>query len=447
MRIAAIALCVVACSSGSPGSNLVITASAPTVAPGGRAFFTARGSEHHITAASWSTNNPSVLAIEGRPNGTATLTGVAPGTATIGVIAKEGGGQVSFEVVERVVAALEVTAAASVEVGRAVSVTAIATFDDGTTGDVTSRAVWSSSAGDVATVSGGLVTGVGIGSARIAARFGAFSAAAMVAVVPGLQAIDVMGSSTVAGGREIRLTAIARFADGSSQDVGGKATWTVDDPVHATVRADGLVVGLAAATVHVAARIAGVTGTAAVEVTPPVGVAIEILPRVSYLVVGQSIQLTAVVRLSDGTTQELPSTPTWSDTFNPFNAFTVSSSGRVTAIQSGGGQVAAELPGLQGALASVIIDQSPPTSVEITPPLPRLPVSGGEQLRAVVRFAGYPQTPVDMTLAVTWETSDPAVVRVVLPGFVRATGAAGTHAIISATFEGVTGQVEAEVQP
>jgi hypothetical protein len=67
---------------------------------------------------------------------------------------------------------LSVTGATALTaVGQTTQLTATATFSDGTTQDVTSTATWQSSNTAIATVAGGLVTGVNFGQATITATF------------------------------------------------------------------------------------------------------------------------------------------------------------------------------------------------------------------------------------------------------------------------------------
>jgi hypothetical protein len=70
----------------------------------------------------------------------------------------------------------------SLVVGTIGAVTATATYDDATTGDVTSLAGWSSSAPSKATVSGGFVTAVAAGTANVVASYGGMTATCAVTV-------------------------------------------------------------------------------------------------------------------------------------------------------------------------------------------------------------------------------------------------------------------------
>ena len=121
----------------------------------------------------------------------------------------------------------------SVMAGQTDQLTATATYPDGTTGDVTSLATWSSDAPAVATVnSTGFVTGVTAGIAHISATVSGHTASAPVAVTP---VADVLWNSAdgqvqVRGvnpdGTQTTLGTFGPYTDGGDQGVpGNTALW------------------------------------------------------------------------------------------------------------------------------------------------------------------------------------------------------------------------------
>ena len=124
-------------------------------------------------------------------------------------------------------------AAPSVMAGQTDQLTATATYPDGTTGDVTSLATWSSDAPAVATVSStGLVTGVTAGIAHISATLSGHTASAPVAVTP---VADVLWNSAdgqvqVRGvnpdGTQTTLATFGPYSDSTDAGVpGNTALW------------------------------------------------------------------------------------------------------------------------------------------------------------------------------------------------------------------------------
>jgi len=447
MRLLAIVVILTtACGTPPPPDTgqLTVAASAPSVAPGRQVFFTATGSAGYATGTTWTSSDPSVLTIVGRGDGTATATGVAPGEVTIAATAAGGSGAVAFEVADRRVVGVAVTAGASVPAGLDLAATAVAMFDDGTTRDVTGQAAWTSSADGVATVRAGWVTGAVPGSARISASFGGQSGAATIAVIPGLQSIAVSGSASVIAGRAIYLTAMAAFADGSSRDVSMRAAWTLDDPGHATIRPGGLVTGLAPASFHASAAIGGSTGALSVTVAPAVMTGLRIDPFAPLPVAGSTLQMTAVATLSDGTERDVSAQATWSSS-DPTTA-TVSPAGLVTTLAKGFVDIHADL-GAYTSQGYVLIPPGHPTALEV-----RLLFPGQHPRQELQALATFPDGSTwDLTHYAVWATSDPTVLEVSnvyeLRGLVMSIGTTAASATISATLDGVTGQTQVQVRP
>ncbi len=150
--------------------------------------------------------------------------------------------------------------------------TAIATYSDGTTKDVTQSATWSSSVPSVATVTAsGLASGLLQGTTNISATYMNASAAGVLTVIaPVLVSISVTpGSSLVTAGNTVQLTATGTYSDGSTQNVTSFASWSSSATTIATVNS-GLLTGVSAGSVTVTASASGVTSPAAsVQVGTP----------------------------------------------------------------------------------------------------------------------------------------------------------------------------------
>src|SRR5262249_28586583 len=92
----------------------------------------------------------------------------------------------------------------------------------------------------------------------------------------------------------------------------------------------GLVSALAPATVLFTARLGAFFGTAVLEVTPAVPTQVRVLPTFASLTVGESLPMSAVATLSDGSEIDVTAQSTWASD-HPDLA-TVSSAGVVTAV-------------------------------------------------------------------------------------------------------------------
>ena len=126
--------------------------------------------------------------------------------------------------------------------GAAYNCTAIASFSNGTTLDVTrSGTAWSSSNANVATIdSTGRVTPLANGQVEIAARF----QSAVGGVVLTLSGVVTVSSVSVACSPQFeshQCTATAHLSDGTNQNITSQAAWTSSNTAVASVTGDGFV--------------------------------------------------------------------------------------------------------------------------------------------------------------------------------------------------------------
>ena len=111
-----------------------------------------------------------------------------------------------------------------------------------------------------------------------------------------ITSIVVMGPT--ASGANFQLSASAKAADGTSQDVTALARWDVSDPSKVSISSTGWVTILALGTVDVRATYQSVSGSMQVRVTPPppdtysvTGVVREVQPT-SHPIAGATVRIT-----------------------------------------------------------------------------------------------------------------------------------------------------------
>lgn len=129
--------------------------------------------------------------------------------------------------------------------GQTQPMTATGTYDDGSTKNLTGRAIWSSSNTSCATVNGtGVVTGLSTVTSTCtttitaAATSAAVTATASVTVTPGtLQSIALTASPTTAiAGSTVTFTAMATYSGSTQQqDITTQVTWTVSNTTVLTI--------------------------------------------------------------------------------------------------------------------------------------------------------------------------------------------------------------------
>ncbi len=245
---------------------------------------------------------------------------------------------------------------------------ATGTYTDASTQNLTTQVGWSSSNAAVATISNangshGLATTLSTGVTSISAAFGGFSAAANLLVIQNaLSSIDLTpASGGTALGYSRQFIAIGTYNDGTTQVLTDVVTWTTDDAAVAIVsNADGsrgLLSTVGMGNVTVSATYQGITGTAAHAVTPAVLVAMSLSSSSVTLSVAGSTQLTATGFFSDGSSQDLSTTVTWSSTAQSVAQVSNASGseGLITGIAAGSAQVSAS-QGSVSASASVTVN-------------------------------------------------------------------------------------------
>lgn len=268
---------------------------------------------------------------------------------------------------------------------------------------------WSSDDTGVATVSGGIVRGVGLGTCTITASAGGKSATCRVEVqsnfIP-VSSISLSQSSmTLIESGSGTLTANVLPSDASDPSV----TWRSDNTAVATV-SDGTVTAVAAGTCTITATAGEKSATCAITVKPSTieVTSVSLSTTTLNLTVGNTSTLTATALPSDATDK----TVTW--TSDNTGVATVSSSGVVTAVGVGTCNITASAGGKSAKCAVTVTSGGggpTVTSLSVSPTEYTLAVGGNTDLTATV-------VPSDAT--VTWSSDNESVAMVSQSGHVVA---------------------------
>src|SRR6185312_14622784 len=141
----------------------------------------------------------------------------------------------------------------------------------------------------------------------------------------------------------------------------------------------------------------------------------------STIALGTHVQLTAIAVSSDGSTQDVSSTATW--TTSDATIATVSGSGLVTPVASGTATITAT-DGAKFGTASITVSDATLQSIEVSGPEVALSLGTTEQLTATGTFSdGSTQ---DLTNDVTWTSSTATVADVDSSGLVTADASGST---------------------
>ncbi|MCA0375164.1 MAG: Ig-like domain-containing protein [Gemmatimonadetes bacterium] len=280
---------------------------------------------------------------------------------------------------------------------------------------------WRSSDLGVAMVSsGGLVTGVGQGTATITAISIADTTrrgTAVVTVTAGVRDVDLQPSALTMFMGDVRTLVATVDADvGASRVV----LWRTSNPTIATVDAAGTVTAVNAGSAIITAMAAGdTTRRATALVTVRTAIAVSVTPTGALLDVGQTRAFTATVRADVGVSTAV----TWRSA-DPAIA-TINASGVVTGVSAGTTQIIAVSVADTTRSGSASVTIVPVVqSVGVSPSAAAIAPSEQLQLSAVV--SGDP----GVSQAVIWRSADNAIASVSLAGVV--TGVANGTTTITA---------------
>lgn len=363
---------------------------------------------------SWLSSDTSRVTIDASGKATAVALGSSNISAKINGVEST---PITLTVTDATLAQLQVTPATiTLAKGTSQQLTAMATFSDGSTQNLTSQVSWGVTPSSIATVSGsGQLTAVATGSATVVATQGGISSneAQLTVTAATVSSIEIGASSTsLAAGSKTQLSAKATLSDGSEQDVSSQVSWSSSDANVATVNASGQVTAVnpGSATIH--AQLNGVAQDLAITVTPATVASIDLKATDSALALGLSTQLQALATYSDGNVVDVTSQVNWgsSDT----SVLGVDANGKVTALGVGNATVTGQLGGVSQNIG-LSVTNAVITGISITPIDPLAKGTQG-QLKAIATLSDLTQ--MDVSALASWSSNNTSVATVDLDGTV-----------------------------
>jgi trimeric autotransporter adhesin len=436
-------------------TSIAVNPGAPSVAAGRMQQFTAMGTFSNGTTqnisslVTWSSSTAIVGVIgpasglaqtysQGTSTITATTTSPISGTVT---------GTTTLTVTAPALLAVVVTDAsavipgpislktATIAKGTSHQFLAFGVYSDGGQRLLTSP-TWASSAATVATIAAtGRATSVAAGTATITATdpttsiSGSSSLVVTNATLTGIEVYPVGQTNPAALGQTIapltRLPYAAQgvFSDGSQQDVTADATWASSNPAAATVSTvtpNGVATAVAAGSTLLTATLGSTTGSAPLIVSSASLQTITLTPAPQTgasavgVAIGSTLQMNAVGKFSDGSTQSINLASAWSAT----GTFaTVSATGLVTGVAAGASMVTAKIGTITAstnitveALKSIAVSA---TALTINPGTLTIAQGTASQFIATATLADG--TTQDVSASATWISTIPPAVTGTLP--------------------------------
>ena len=239
-----------------------------------------------------------------------------------------------------------------------------------------------------------------------------------------------------------QLQAVANMSDGSKQTLSSSSsvTWQSSQSAKATVNAQGLVSAVGIGSAQVSATYQGLTGSASITVGPAALVSIALTPSQPSVPAGQTLQLAAIGTYTDGSTQDLTQSATWSSSAQTIA--TINSVGLANGLIVGSTTITAVSGAIQGTTTLTV---APPVlvSIAVAPANPSIIAANTQQFSAAGTYSdGSTQ---DLTSTAIWSSLSPGVATIAPGGL--ATGVAAGTAGINATVGGVTGSTTLTVTP
>jgi alpha-tubulin suppressor-like RCC1 family protein len=248
-----------------------------------------------------------------------------------------------------VVTALAVTPTSlGLAFGSAGALSVTATYDDGTTTNVTGQAAITSDRPWIASASGGLVTaGQLSGIARLSVSLEGVSVTVPVLVAPAVPTAITFTTppTALAVGRSQKLTVTATLSDGTTRDATDGVAFTTSDDTRATIDDVGVANGVAPGPVGLTARLGALTATVNVTVTGAAlsSLAVSLSPTAVYA--GGASQATAVGTYADGSVVDLSRDVTLASA-NQNVAIVEGATGTIRSVAQGTASITAALTGV-----------------------------------------------------------------------------------------------------
>jgi hypothetical protein len=396
----------------------------------------------------WASSAPAVATIDNAPGTPGLATGVAPGETTISATVGSGGsaisGSTTLTVISATLVSIQVTPTnPAVPIGLKQQFTAIGTYTDNSTLPITADVSWSSSMGNVATISNapgheGEATAIAGGSTTITATLNGVNGSTTLTVNPvALVSIAVTpATSSVANGSTVQYMAIGTYSDNSTADLTVQASWLSSDNTKATISSaagsEGLATaaGVTSSPITITASYLGHSGTAQLSVTNAVLQSITIAPGTASIARGTTQQFVATGHYSDTSTQIITTQVNWGSN-NPAVAGvsnTSGSEGLATGVSAGTNvTISAALNGITGT-ATITVTSAVLQSITVVPATGAISVGGTVNYTATGSYSDA--TTQNITTLVNWTSSQ--------IGFATISNAPGSNGLATGVAQGTT---------
>jgi 6-phosphogluconolactonase (cycloisomerase 2 family)/urocanate hydratase len=403
--------------------SIAVTPAGPTIAKGTTEQFVATGtySDHSTqnltTTVAWTSGTPAVATISNAAGSDGLASSATQGATTITATAGSVTGSTTLNVTAATLVSMAVTPTnPSIAAGTAQQFTAVGTYSDNSTQDLTASATWSSSTTSVASISNasgsqGMASSTDQGSTTIAASLGGISGSSTLTVTTAkLVSIAVTPvDPNIAVATTNQFTATGTYSDGSTHDLTSSVTWSSGTPAVASISnaagSNGRASAATQGSTAISATLGGIVGSTTLTVNQATLVSIAVTPANQSIANGTGQQYTATGTYTDGSTQNLTSAVAWASSAPGVASISNASGsqGLASSAALGSTTITATLGSIAGS-TPLTVTAATLTSITVTPANATVIVGATQQYVATGRYTdGSTQV---LTTSVTWSSSN-----------------------------------------
>ncbi|MBK1889044.1 Ig-like domain-containing protein [Undibacterium sp. 14-3-2] len=402
------------------------------------------GASQDVTAASaWSSGTTTVATVNATSG---VASGVIGGTAVI--TASFGGklGSATLTVSPASLLSIKVLPVnPSIPIAAKQQFTAMGTFSDGTTSDISAISTFTSASQNIATITNsGLAAGVIAGNSVIAATSGTKTGSTVLTVTPAVLLSIAMTpvNPILKISTTQQLTMTASYTDGTSNNVTALTSFTSAAPTIASlISTNGLVTAVAAGSSLMTGTVFGKSATTTVTVSSATLSSIVVTPPTASIATGSVKQFIATGNYTDGSSADISSSVKW--TSGTASVAIVLPGGAANGLSGGTSTITATLGSLSGtAVLTVVTPAATLSSITVTPPSASIAIGATQAYIATGNYSDG--TSNNITNTVTWSSGTTSVATIVSTGI--ASGIASGTSVITATSSGKSGTATLTVQ-
>jgi len=341
--------------------------------------------------------------------------------------------------------------AASVALGLPDQLTATGEYSDGSSQDLTATVTWTSSNTAVATVSGGVVTTLAQGTAKITGSLSGVNSPSVTVTVsaPIVNKLLISSSSqSIAKGTTVQFEATGTLTDGTTQNETGSVTWTSSNTAVVSINvngAPGLAMGVSAGMSTITASVTDASGTfsssATLTVTSATLTSINVNPVLTVPIpLGTVQQFTATGTFSDNSMQDITGSVVWSTL--PTSVASITASGLATAKDIGTFTVTATSGAINNSVMATVT-AADLKSITVLPSNPTIAQNTTEQFSATGTFDDG--STHNLTDQVAWSSSNAAAASINSIGVAKGLTPTSSPVTITATLGSVSGSTTLDV--